>query len=109
MDDYVAAVTVAVAAYRRRRAENKNINQLTLVLGLLDEEDTIVSREHICSLCNVRRNGYVLGTDLFDAVGDCLHSTVCMARCGLRAALAWLCKSETIEDHVLYHAMVVSW
>ena len=37
------------------------------------------------------------------------HSTVCMARCGLRAAFVWLCKeSETIEDHVLYHATVVS-
>ena len=55
MDDYVAAVTVAVAAYRRRKQTIKNINQLTLVLGLLDEEDAIVSREHIYSFCNVRR------------------------------------------------------
>ena len=37
----------------------------------------------------------------------CTDSSVCMARCGLRAAFAWLCKSETIEDHVLYHATVV--
>ena len=37
-----------------------------------------------------------------------MDSAVCMARCGLRAALVWLCKSETIEDHVLYHATVVS-
>ena len=45
MDDYVSAVTVAVAAYRRRKQRIKNINQLALVLGLLDEEDAIVSRE----------------------------------------------------------------
>ena len=37
----------------------------------------------------------------------CTDSSVCMARCGLRAAFVWLCKSETIEDHVLYHATVV--
>ena len=38
-----------------------------------------------------------------------LHSTVSMARCGLRDAfVVWLCKSETIEDHVLYYAKVVS-
>ena len=38
-----------------------------------------------------------------------LHSTVCMARCGLRDTfVVWLCKSETIEDHVLYYAKVVS-
>ena len=55
MGDYVAAVTVAVAAYRRRKQRIKNVNKLALVLGLLDEKDAIVSREHICSLCNVRR------------------------------------------------------
>ena len=38
-----------------------------------------------------------------------VHSTVSMARCGLRDAfVVWLCKSETIEDHVLYYAKVVS-
>ena len=38
-----------------------------------------------------------------------LHSTVSMARCGLRDAfVVWLCKSGTIEDHVLYYAKVVS-
>ena len=47
-DDCVAAVTVAVAAYRRRKQGIKNINQLALVLGLLDEEDAVVSREDIC-------------------------------------------------------------
>ena len=47
-DDCVAAVTVAVAAYRRRKQRIKNTNQLALVLGLLDEEDAVVSREYIC-------------------------------------------------------------
>ena len=51
----VAAVTVAVAAYRRRKQRIKNTYQLALVLGLLDEEDAVVSREDICSLCNVPR------------------------------------------------------
>ena len=37
------------------QVENKNTNQLALVLGLVDEEDAVVSRENICSLCNVRR------------------------------------------------------
>ena len=32
-DDCVAAVTVAVAAYRRRKQRIKNTNQLALVLG----------------------------------------------------------------------------
>ena len=47
-DDCVAVVTVAVAAYRRRKQRIKNTNQLALVLGLLDEEDAVVSRENIC-------------------------------------------------------------
>ena len=47
-DDCVAAGTVAVAAYRRRKQRIKNTNQLALVLGLLDEEDAVVSRENIC-------------------------------------------------------------
>ena len=63
MDDYVAAVTVAVAAYRRRKQRIENINQLALVLGLLDEEYVVVSREQICRFCNMRRAAvYVLGT-----------------------------------------------
>ena len=64
MDDYVAAVKVTVAAYRCRKQRIKNINQLALVLGLLDEKDAIMSRERICSFCNVRRAAvyYVLGT-----------------------------------------------
>ena len=31
-----------------------------------------------------------------------------MVNCGLRAAFVRLCKPQTIEDHVLYHAAVVS-
>ena len=37
-----------------------------------------------------------------------LHGTVCIRRCGLRDAFVYLCKPETIEDHVLYYATVVS-
>ena len=36
-------MTVAVAAYRRRKQRIKNTNQLALVLGLLDEEYAVVS------------------------------------------------------------------
>ena len=62
MDDWVAAVAASVAAYRHRKLRIKNISQLALVLGLLDEEDAIVSREQSCSFCNVRRAAvYVLG------------------------------------------------
>ena len=102
-------MTAAVAACRRRKQRIKNINQLALVLGLPDEEDAMVSREHISvafATCTVQqlRPRYVF----LDAVGGRLHSTVCMARCGLPAAFVWLCKPETIEDHVLYHATVAS-
>ena len=63
MGDCDAAVTVAMAACRRCKQRIKNINQLALVLGLLAEEDTIVSREQISSFCNVRRAAVdVLGT-----------------------------------------------
>ena len=61
-DDYVGAVTVEVAAYRCRKHRIKNINRLALVLGLLDEDDAVVSREHICSLCNVRGAAAVVVT-----------------------------------------------
>ena len=39
MDDCVAAVATAVAAYRRRKQRIKTIAQWTLVLVLLDEDD----------------------------------------------------------------------
>ena len=46
---------------------------------------------------------------LDDVVRGRLHIiTVCMTRCGFRAAFVWLCKPPTIEEHVLYHATVVS-
>ena len=43
-----------------------------------------------------------------DIIGGRLYSTVCMTRCGLRAAFMWLGKSKTIKDYVLYHATIVS-
>ena len=49
----IAAVTAAVAAYRWRKYIIKNTNQFALAVLLLDEEDAVVSREHICSLCDV--------------------------------------------------------
>ena len=55
MDDSAAAGAVVVVARRRRTQRIKNIAQLALILGLLDEEGAVVSREHICSFCNVRR------------------------------------------------------
>ena len=105
MDNCVAAMAIAVAAHRRLKQRVKKIDQLALVLGLLDEENAIVSREHICSLCVVQelRPRYRL-----DNVGGHMHSTVCMARCGLPAASVWLCMPQMVEDHVLYDVAVVS-
>ena len=98
-----------MAKYRRRKQRIKNNSQFTLVLGLLDEEHAVVSREDICSLCNVRGAAVTSSAHrLLDAVGVRLHSTVFTARYGLRAAFVWLCKPQTFEDHVLYHATVVS-
>ena len=105
-------MTVAVAAYRHRKQIIKNTSQLALALGLLDEEDAVVFGENICMqplqrACVVQqlRSRY----RILDAVGGRLHSsTVCMARCGLRAAFVWLCKPQTVEDHVRYHATIVS-
>ena len=45
MDDCVAAVADAVAAYRCRKRTIKNIAQLALVLRLLDEENVIMSQD----------------------------------------------------------------
>ena len=73
-------------------------------------EDVIVAREDICSLCSVHRTTVEqlrFRCRLYFVRGRLL-STVCMARSGLRDAFVWSFKSETIEDHVLYHATVVS-
>jgi hypothetical protein len=56
MYDCVVAMTASVAEYPHRKLRIKNINQLALVLGLLDEKDAIiVFRDQICSFCNVSR------------------------------------------------------
>ena len=83
MDDCVAPVAASVAAYRHRKLKIKNINQLALVLGLLDEEDAIVSREQICSFCNVRRAAvYVLGRYLWRPLAQHrLHDTLRPSSC----------------------------
>ena len=78
MDDCVAAVTSAVAAYRRRK-------QRLFFLELLDVEDAKVSREHICSLCNVHRT----------PVTSSVHIRFCwrsLAQCCLHVTLRpWSC------------------
>ena len=71
----------------------------------------------ICSLCNVRRIQqsrprcrlyvYRKTRTRLDLLRYCTDRSVCIVRCGLRASFVWLCKSETIEDHLLYHATVV--
>ena len=72
MDDCVAEVVAAVAAYRRRKQRIKNIDQLPLVLGLLDEEDGIICSLHFFLPLQQSRPRYGL-----DAVGDgFLPSTV---------------------------------
>ena len=76
-------------------------------------KDAIVAGEHICSFCNVHlvhqlRSRYRLYVTPEYVVRGRLHITACMAPCGLRDAFVWLCKFETIEDHVLYYDMVVS-
>ena len=63
MDNCVAVVMAAVAAYRCRKQRTKNIDQLPLVLGWSTRK-TQSCPENIskCSLCNVSFSGYVLGT-----------------------------------------------
>ena len=90
------------------QTENKKYNQLAPLLRLLDEKDAIVTQEHICSSCNVRRVATTGSRYRLDFVRGHWDTTTCTARCGLRAAFAWLCKSEKIKDHVLYHTTVVS-
>ena len=84
--------------------------KLSISWYLFHVEDAIVAREHICiafAMCIVQqsRSRY----RLYVLRGRLHSSTVCMARSDLRDAfVVWLCKSETIEDHVLYYAKVVS-
>ena len=59
MDDRVAAATAAVAAYWRRKQRIKISVSWHSFWGLLHVEDAIVSREHICSFCNVRRTAVI--------------------------------------------------
>ena len=79
MDDCVAAVTAAVAAYRRLKNKIKNIGWYSF-WGLLDLEDTFVSREHICSFCNVRRTAGSSSVQIRKCwrpfVQYCLHGTL---------------------------------
>ena len=105
MDNCVAAMTAAVAAYRRRKPRIKNNNQLAPVLGLIDKEDVMCPESISVALatCVVQQ---VRPRYRLNAVGGHLHSTICMARCGLPAAFVWLCRSKTVEDYVLYHATV---
>ena len=48
----------------------------------------------------------VCGSSVFVVVGVLTHY-VCMVRCGLPALLImWLCKPHTLEDNVMYSAIV---
>ena len=121
MGDCDAAVTVAMAACRRCKQRIKNINQVALVLELLHVEDqsSPENTSSICSLCNLRRIQqsrprcrllvyvYRKTRTRLDLLRYCTDRSVCIVRCGLRASFVWLWKSETIEDHLLYHATVV--
>ena len=55
-------MTVAVAAYRRRKQRIKNTNQLALVLGLLDEEDCYEPLERFIGISHKHwNNGKIMG------------------------------------------------
>ena len=63
------------------QAENENTNELALVLGLLDEEDAVVSRENISSLCSVRRAAVTFPVQIIRCCWRplaqyCLHGTL---------------------------------
>ena len=87
IDDCFAAVTVAVAAYRRCKQRMENINQLlalVLGVGLLHVEDTIVAREYICSLCNACRTAVTSSVQIIcwrELAQCCLHSTLRPSSC----------------------------
>ena len=68
------------------QVENKNTNQLALVLWLVDEEDAVVSRENICSLCNVRRAAVTSSVQIIiccwrPPAQFCLHYTLRPSSC----------------------------
>ena len=54
MDDCIVEMTAAVTTFRRGKQIIEDTNQLALVSGLFIVKDATVSREHVCSLCNVR-------------------------------------------------------
>ena len=74
--------------------------------GLLDVEDAIVSREHICSFCNVRRTAVTSSVQVTccwrSLLQWCLHGTLRPSIC-IRLVV-----QVRNEDHVLYHVTVVS-
>ena len=98
MDDCVAAVTATVAAYQ-------SVGTRSGVWSTWKMQSWLEHTSVAFAMCIVQqlRSWYTLYV-----IRGRLHSTVCMARCGLRDAFVWLSKFETIEDHVLYHATVVS-
>ena len=110
MDDCVAAVTATVAACRRCKQRIKYQSVGTRSRGCSTwkmQSCNRVPRTHLCSLCNVCHTAVVLGTYYMLLEAACTDSYVCMTRCSPRAAFVWSSKSETMEDHVLYHATVV--
>ena len=109
MDDYVGAVAAAVAPYLRRKQRIKTIAQWAIALGLLDEEDAIMSQ-------NDRRTYYVAFATC-RIVTSSIHIMCCWGPLARRclngtlwpaSSILWLCKSHTIEDDVLCHATVIS-
>ena len=90
---------------RHHKQRIKNANQLALVLGLVDGEDAAVSRENIASLRSVRRAAATFSVQI---IRCCWRPLAQYSLHGLRAAFVWLCKPQTIEDHVLYPATIVS-
>ena len=101
----VAAVKVAVAAYRRRKQRIKiPISWHSFSGNSTRKTQSCPEKISVCSLGSVRRAAVTSSVQII----RCRCRAVCMVNCGLRAAFVWLCKPQTIEDHVLYHAAVVS-
>ena len=108
MDDCVAEVTAAMAAYRRCKEENKKYQSVgtrpggcsTWKIQSYPENTSVAFATCVVQQLRPRYRS--------DVVGGHLLSTVCTACCGVRVTFVWLCKPKTIEDHMLYHATVVS-